>query len=343
MVFSFRISPSGSNFPAFFFIGGYNLSPAYFFRCSRQGYFDEASSGNCRPERENPGPVPHSLRSTSRPDISGCCLCPDTRPVLHDRKYRVSQGFVITPLRFCFHMEKGILLSKINSLFHKIQKLAVFFHASPVYPADLVVLTPCVIIPLLRISPFIPLEDHRGSLGKEQHGKSIFQLPETKLPDILLPGRAFHPTVPGTVIFQAILVILSIFLIMPLLIGYHICHGKSILIRQIIDHAVIGRISLVRNKNSPIIFHRPLTYGACSREILRYIPLHFYKIVFFLPVSFLRLHHGKTALFRKDKGLFIKKLRADSFAHKMETVNMVCSFPVFYDLQHSDGGISSSK
>ena len=101
-----------------------------------------------------------------------------------------------------------------------------FFQSAPVKPSHRIILTIDVVVPFLRIAEFVPGQDARCSLRKQQQEECISCLILPKLCYRLLPGRPFRPAVPAVVIIRSVLVLLSIGFIMLTVIRDKIPQGK---------------------------------------------------------------------------------------------------------------------
>src|SRR5699024_1257084 len=123
---------------ASFLISRYDLSPAYFLCSSRQSYLMRhpvkiAGQEDKVPVLSRIVPTVHNSQISL---TASSVQIPGLFSMIRD--IRITQSLVVGSPWFCLHMKKRILLPESNCLFYKIQKLSVLFHASPVYPADLI-------------------------------------------------------------------------------------------------------------------------------------------------------------------------------------------------------------
>src|SRR5699024_6213943 len=112
----------------------------------------------------------------------------------------------------------------------------------PVVPALWIVLTVRVIVAALRVSQLIAAVNKRCALRKHQEQQRVLQLLHAQLPDCRLSALSLSAAVPGIIPVASVTVILTVVLIMLALVGNHIVHCKSVVLRHVIDHAAVCRI-----------------------------------------------------------------------------------------------------
>ena len=66
----------------------------------------------------------------------------------------------------------------------------------PIEPRDLVVLAVCVVVPALRAADLVAAEQHRHTLGEQQHRDEVALLPMAQAQHLRVVGGSFCATVP---------------------------------------------------------------------------------------------------------------------------------------------------
>ena len=158
-----------------------------------------------------------------------------------------------------------------NCFLYKFKNIFVLSEGFPVCPSNRIVLTPGIIVSVLRIAEFVPSVDHRSSLAEQEHKKCIFDLLIPHFFYSHLSGRAFQPAVPGIIILAAVLIVFSVFFIVTIIIGNCIIKGKTVLTCHIVDRSTcipdMTQMILHSRKHSFVAFqitaHVPLK-GICT-------------------------------------------------------------------------------
>ena len=125
-------------------------------------------------------------------------------------------------------MENRMRPAERDQMLHKGQKILIPFVKIPVQPGGLIVLTVSIIVTILGIAKFISRQKYRRSLAQKEHKHGIAQLSCPQLQNLLLADRTFHATVPGIIVVTSVPVIFPVGLIVLLVIGNHVHHGKAI-------------------------------------------------------------------------------------------------------------------
>src|SRR6266403_4517547 len=110
-----------------------------------------------------------------------------------------------------------------------MKKLFVYFFLIPIEPADLIVLTVSVVVPLLCMADLVARDKHRNSLRQEQRGYEIAPLLGAKALDCGIVRGAFHAAVPATVIVSAVAVFFTVGLIMLGVVADQVLQSEAIM------------------------------------------------------------------------------------------------------------------
>src|ERR1700739_3601388 len=121
---------------------------------------------------------------------------------------------------------------------NEVKKLFVYFFLIPIEPADLIVLTVRVVVPLLRMADLVAREQHRNSLGEQQCGHEIALLLASKAPDCGIVSGAFHTAVPAAVIVRAVAVFFTVGLVMFGVVADQVLQREAIMGSDKIDAGI---------------------------------------------------------------------------------------------------------
>ena len=112
----------------------------------------------------------------------------------------------------------------------------------PVHPANLIILTVCVVIAVLAVAKLITGKNQRCSLAHHQEHERVADLLLSQSLDLCILGRTFRTAVVSVVCIGSVQIVLTIILIVFHFIGNHVHHGKSAGVCHVIDLAKICRI-----------------------------------------------------------------------------------------------------
>ena len=253
------------------------------------------------------------------------------------RNIRIPKRLVIYTSWLFVHMKNAVFFPNGNGFLHKGKNRLAALYAAPVYPAQFIVLTPDIVVSLLGIAPFISLINQRRPLGRQKKCKGIFQLLQPQLPNTLFPGRAFRSAVPGTVVFDTVLIVFFVCLIVPLLIRYHIHHGEPVLVCHIINDAAAKGISFAAEHE--LLHHALFSLQKTAHTVEKSFIVFcrpFIKRLF--PVqNGLSIHIVKKQFASRQKRVFHKQGLGNVFSHKVKSIHMVLGFPVAQNIQYRGG------
>ena len=254
------------------------------------------------------------------------------------RKIGQSAGFVVyQPERFSL-MQNGMCLPECNGLFNQFLHGKRRARTTPVYPSDLIVLTPGIVIAFLTVPCLISGIDHRCSLTGHKQQERIAQLLFAKLPHRTLSGRSLFSAVPGIIAGTSVLIFLSVCLVVPFFIGNRICERKPILIGKIRE---IGKRHSVSSLHPGHFFRRdiriPLQKTPETGGILIIIhrnPLtdrFLYRFCSTFPVS------GKQQSRSAEQRISVHGSQPSAVSYKAESVHLVFQQPVTEHIRHKTG------
>ena len=87
-------------------------------------------------------------------------------------------------------------MPQAGELPHEVDQRIVLLGKLPVDPADLVVLTICVVVALLCATEFVAREQHRRALREAKRRHEITNLTLAQPVDFGIVGRTFYSTIP---------------------------------------------------------------------------------------------------------------------------------------------------
>src|SRR5262249_46643737 len=142
-------------------------------------------------------------------------------------------------------LKDAVILCKLDALAEELHDVRILLHRIPIEPADLIVLTICVVVSLLGSAEFVTAEHHRGTKREKQSTGVVFDELLSKLDDRGVVRFTFDATVPRIVIIRAVLVVLEVGIIVFAVIRDQVVESKPIVTVDKID-AVVSGASIVR-------------------------------------------------------------------------------------------------
>ena len=149
-------------------------------------------------------------------------------------------------IRNIFQIDRSIFLPydrmRPTQRYHVLREVPVVFIFTlpvPVEPGNLIVLTVCIIVSVLRVQEFVPGEEHGSAAAHEQDCHCIFRKlsPEEHNPRII--RFALLAAVPASVVVGAVGVVPAIFVIVLSTVCIHVPQGESVVAVQEVDRSLV--------------------------------------------------------------------------------------------------------
>ena len=108
-------------------------------------------------------------------------------------------------------------------------------HRVPVDPAQLGVLAVGVVVALLGAAELVAVQEHRDALREQQGGDEVALLAGAKGQDVVVVRVPFLAAVPGAVVGFAVVVAFAVGVVVLLVVGHEVAHGKAVVRRDEVD------------------------------------------------------------------------------------------------------------
>src|SRR5208282_3102083 len=115
------------------------------------------------------------------------------------------------------------------------KQVRVLVHKSPIEPADLVILTICVVVTFLRAEYLVASREHWYATREHQDCHDVSDLTVAKRLDVGIVGITLHAAIPAEVIVDAITVVFAVRLVVLLVEGNQVAEGKTVVTGHEID------------------------------------------------------------------------------------------------------------
>src|SRR5207245_6430169 len=99
-------------------------------------------------------------------------------------------------------------------------------------PAGLVILTIGVVVAGLRAPHLVAHEHHGHPRGQHGHGEEVLHLPRSQRVDVTILRRAFHATVPASVVVGAVAIVLAVRLVVLTVVGDEVVRREAVVTRH---------------------------------------------------------------------------------------------------------------
>src|SRR5215469_14752167 len=108
------------------------------------------------------------------------------------------------------------------------QERVVFFHETPVEPADLIVLAVSVVVAALCAANLVAGHKHRYAAGQHEDSCKVLDLPFPQRLDGRVIGRAFRAAIPARIVVNAVSVALAVALVVLVVVAHQVVEGEAI-------------------------------------------------------------------------------------------------------------------
>src|SRR6202035_3594612 len=99
---------------------------------------------------------------------------------------------------------------QLNQFSGELEQSILWLAPLPVQPADLVVLTISVVVPLLGAAELVAGQKHGHALRQKEHRQKIALLSPPQTVDVRIVRWTFNAAVPGTIVIIAVAVLVAI-------------------------------------------------------------------------------------------------------------------------------------
>src|SRR5581483_1088769 len=115
--------------------------------------------------------------------------------------------------------ENRMALSQRNHTLRECEQIAIDVRRVPVDPADFVILTIRVVIPLLTMTDRISRQHHGHALRQEKRCQKISFLPRTQRIYLRIIGWPLNPAIPAAIVVGSVSIVFSVGLIVLLVVA----------------------------------------------------------------------------------------------------------------------------